>query len=80
MTIQVSNFAVLVAGLLLIMGASNKRIVALTRRVGRSLAFLQHGSFGMSRLSEKDRDRIARLWLIWLGGFLVLGSVIAVVT
>jgi hypothetical protein len=32
-----------------------------------------------SVLNEKEKDRATKLWLIWLGAFMIIGAVLAAI-
>lgn len=74
---QLSQIIAFVVGLALVVGAQNKSFLGMARKVGHAFAFLQRGSFVLARLDEKDKDRIARLWLYSIGGLLMIAAILS---
>lgn len=75
---KLSIYIIFVVGLIFILGAFNKKIVAWARMVGHTFAFLQRGSSVISRLDERSKDLIAKGLLIWIGVMLISAAVLAV--
>ena len=66
-------------GAALVAGAWNKTAIRYARKIGNILSPLSGMSFTMSRLSEKEKDSIVRLWLLWLGGMILVAVIFGTV-
>lgn len=66
-------------GVLLIAGAWNKKAIQAARKFGKVLSPLSGLSFTLSKLGEQDKDSIARLWLLWIGGMIIVAVILGVV-
>lgn len=66
-------------GAALVAGAWNKTVIRYARKVGKILSPLSGLSFTMSKLSEQEKDSITRLWLLWLGGLILIAVVLGTV-
>ena len=69
----------ILVGIILVASAWNKTAIRYIRKVGGVFSPLSGLSFTLSRLSEQSKDSIARLWLLWLGGMILVAVALGVV-
>lgn len=74
---KIPNLIVIVIGILLIVGSSNKTIVVVVRKVGSVLSGMAPGSSALRNVyNEQDKNRLARTVLIIFGSFLIVISLL----
>jgi hypothetical protein len=66
-------------GVALVAGAWNKTAIRYARKVGKIFSPLSGLSFTMSRLSEQEKDSIARLWMLWIGGMILAATILGII-
>ena len=77
---KLANVIVIALGALLIIGTSNEGFVKVARKFGSIFRPFATGSLAMDGvLNEKDKNRIAKIWLIGLGSFVIIGAILAAI-